>query len=124
MAVRYDLNQSFETPRIPFREASFYLIICFYSLSLTFIDVLIPFVIQGFCSTLSPFLETVFNGVCLSSHLLKRQRKISKPKFTLLFWVAYDQPVHALDITYKFNFIEVFEVAIGYLFFSYYISSS
>ena len=33
-------------------------------------------------------------------------------------------PVNALDITYKFNLIEVFEVSIGYLFFSCNISSS
>ena len=52
---------------------------------------MIPFVIQGFCSTLSPFLETVFDGACLSRPLLKRWRKISKPKFALLFWVAYNQ---------------------------------
>ena len=33
-------------------------------------------------------------------------------------------PVDALDITYKLNFIEFFEVSVDYLFFSYNISSS
>ena len=79
-----------------------------------FFDALILFVLRVFCSTNSSFLETVFNGVIQSRHLLKRRRMILKPKFASLFWVAYDSRYSVYHIQIQF-----FEVSIGDLFFSF-----